>query len=38
LSSGGIAPHDGQVVINCCLIDRVMAWEATLEGRNLHIH
>jgi len=32
LSAGGIAPHVDQAVKYCCLIDLVMAWEATLEG------
>jgi len=31
LFAGGIAPHVGQAVKYCCLIDLVMAWEATLE-------
>ena len=35
-SSLGIAPHDGQGDKKCCLIDRMMAWESTLEGTNLN--
>ena len=37
-SSSGIAPNGGQGERNCCLIDGVMAWEATLEGTNLNIN
>ena len=38
LSSGGIAPYNGQGERNCCLIDLVIAWEETLEGTNLSIN